>query len=149
MLSRKSRKFINHEIVCFGVGVCNLSHPAPTPRFVNVEQTHSERISTTPFLLWHFSLGDKTENCSAQFLAVCWIVHVEFKVHRLRDGFSVSNPLLLSQSLPTFIGHNLDKIRDALPAEQRMFTSYASIGASGQNAYARRKSLQFSLTIKT
>jgi hypothetical protein len=28
-----------------------------------------------PFLLWHFSLGDKSENCSAQFLAVCWIVH--------------------------------------------------------------------------
>ncbi len=65
-----------------------------------------------PFLLWHFSLGDKTENCSAQFLAVCWIVRVEFKVHRLRDGFSVSNALLLGQSLPTFIGHNLDKIGD-------------------------------------
>jgi hypothetical protein len=42
------------------------------------------------FLSSHFSLGDKIENCSAQFLAVCWIVHVEFKVHRLRDGFSVS-----------------------------------------------------------
>jgi hypothetical protein len=24
---------------------------------------------------------DKIENCSAQFLAVCWMVHVEFKVH--------------------------------------------------------------------
>ena len=59
-----------------------------------------------PFLLWHFSLGDKTENCSAQFLAVCWIVHVQFKVHRLRDGFSVSNALLLDQSLPAFVGHN-------------------------------------------
>ena len=42
------------------------------------------------FLPSHFSLGDKIENCSAQFLAVCWIVHVEFKVRRLRDGFSVS-----------------------------------------------------------
>ena len=72
----------------------------------------NERISTLPFLLWHFSLGDKIENCSAQFLAVCWIVRVEFKVHRLRDGFSVSNALLLDQSLPTFIGHNLDKIGD-------------------------------------
>jgi len=30
-----------------------------------------------PFLLWHFSPGDKIENCPAQFLAVCWIVHVE------------------------------------------------------------------------
>ena len=59
-----------------------------------------------PFLLWHFSLGDKIGNCSVQFLAVCWIVRVEFKVHRLRDGFSVSNALLLDQSLPTFIGHN-------------------------------------------
>ena len=65
-----------------------------------------------PFSLSHFSLGDKIENCSAQFLAVCWIVRVDFKVHRLRDGFSVSNALLLDQSLPAFIGHNLDKIGD-------------------------------------
>jgi len=63
-----------------------------------------------PFLHWHFSPGDKIENCPAQFLAVRWIVRVEFKVHRLRDGFSVSNALLLGQSLPAFIGHNLDKI---------------------------------------
>src|SRR6266852_1582506 len=67
---------------------------------------------TTPFLPSHFSPGNKIENCSSQFLAVCWIVRVEFKVHRLRDGFSVSNALLLSQSLPAFIGHNLDKIGD-------------------------------------
>jgi hypothetical protein len=60
----------------------------------------------------YISPGDKIENCSAQFLAVCWIVRVEFKVHRLRDGFSVSNALLLGQSLPAFIGHNLDKIGD-------------------------------------
>jgi hypothetical protein len=46
-----------------------------------------------PFLLSHFSLGDKIENCSAQFLAVCWFVRVDFKVHRIRDGFSVSNAL--------------------------------------------------------
>ena len=46
-------------------------------------------------MLWHFFPGDKIENCPAQFLAVCWIVHVEFKLHRLRDGFSVSNALLL------------------------------------------------------
>jgi len=58
-------------------------------------QKEKERISTTPFLLWHFSPGDKIENCSAQFLAVCWIVRVEFKVHRPRDGLSVSNALLL------------------------------------------------------
>ena len=57
----------------------------------------NERISTKPFLLWHFSPGDKLENCPAQFLAVCWIAHVEFKVHRLRDGFSVSNALLLDR----------------------------------------------------
>ena len=50
------------------------------------------------------------QNCSAQFLAVCWIVCVDFKAHRLRDGFSVSHALLLSQSIPTFIGHNLDKL---------------------------------------
>ena len=65
-----------------------------------------------PFLLWHFSPGDKIENCSAQFLAVCWIVRVEFKVQRPRDGLSVSNALLLDQSLPAFIGHNLDQIGD-------------------------------------
>jgi hypothetical protein len=29
-----------------------------------------------PFLLSHFSLGDKTGPCSAQFLAVCWIVRI-------------------------------------------------------------------------
>jgi hypothetical protein len=50
---------------------------------------------TLTLLLSDFSPGDKIENCSAQFLAVCWIAHVEFKVHRLRDGFSVSNALLL------------------------------------------------------
>jgi hypothetical protein len=76
----------------------------------NACQKENERISTTRFSLSHFSLGDKIENCSAQFLAVCWIVRVEFKVHRFRDGFSVSNALLLDQSLPAFIGHNLDKI---------------------------------------
>ena len=59
----------------------------------------NERISTTPFLLWHFSPGDKIENCSAQFLAVDWIAHVEFKVHRLRDRFSVRNALLLEISV--------------------------------------------------
>ena len=64
------------------------------------------RISATPFLLWHFSPGDKIEHCSAQFLAVCWIVRVEFKVQRPRDGLSVSNALLLDQSLPAFIGHH-------------------------------------------
>ena len=64
------------------------------------------------FLLSHFPTGDKIENCSAQFLAVCWIAHVEFKVHRFRDGFSVRNALLLDQSLPAFIGHDLDKIGD-------------------------------------
>ena len=63
-----------------------------------------------PFFLSHLSPSDKIENCSAQFLAVCWTVHVEFKLHRLRDDFSVSNALLLGQSLPAFIGHNLDKI---------------------------------------
>jgi hypothetical protein len=63
-----------------------------------------------PFLLSHFSPGDKIENCSAQFLAVCWIAHVEFKVHRIRDGFSVSNALLLDQSLSSAI-----KSRGGLP----------------------------------
>src|SRR4030095_10881505 len=57
----------------------------------------NERISTRPFLFSHFSPGNKIENCSAQFLPVCWTVHVEFKLHRLRDGFSVSNALLLDQ----------------------------------------------------
>jgi hypothetical protein len=41
-------------------------------------------------LLWHFSRSDKIENCPAQFLAVCWIVRVDFQVHCIRDGFSVS-----------------------------------------------------------
>ena len=74
--------------------------PGPRIALQNACQKENERISTMPFLLWHFSLGDKTENRPAQFLAVCWIAHVDFKVHRLRAGFSVSNALLLSQSLP-------------------------------------------------
>jgi hypothetical protein len=36
----------------------------------NACQKENERISTTPFLLGHFSPGDKIENCPAQFLAV-------------------------------------------------------------------------------
>jgi hypothetical protein len=70
------------------------------------QHNENERISTMPFLLSHFSPGDKIENCSAQFLAVCWIVHFEFKVHRLRDGFSVSNALVLKGSV--FYVGNLD-----------------------------------------
>ena len=69
---------------------------APRIALQNACQKENERFSIMPFLLSHFSLGDKIENCSAQFLAVCWIVHVEFKVHCLRDGFSVSNTLLLA-----------------------------------------------------
>ena len=68
-------------------------------RTTNASQKDNQRISTMLLLLWHFSPGDKIENCPAQFLAVCWFVRVEFKVHRVRDGFSVSNALLLGQSL--------------------------------------------------
>ena len=57
-----------------------------------VNKKHESTTEGSVFLLWHFPPGDKIENCPAQFLAVSWIVHVEFKVHRLRDGFSVSNP---------------------------------------------------------
>src|SRR5258707_2320508 len=53
----------------------------------NACQKMNERISTIPLLLSHFSPGDKIENCPAQFLAIRWIVRVEFKVHRLRHGF--------------------------------------------------------------
>ena len=73
----------------------HLLAPVTTPS----DRNNRERISTTPFLLWHFSPGDKIENCSAQFLAVCWIAHVEFKVRRLRDRFSVRNALLLEISV--------------------------------------------------
>src|SRR4029077_18617752 len=43
----------------------------------NACQKENEGISTRPFLLWHFFPGHKIENCSAQFLAVCWFVHFE------------------------------------------------------------------------
>jgi hypothetical protein len=59
----------------------------------------NERISTIAFLLSHFSPGDKIETCPAQFRAVCWIVRVDFKVLRLRDGFSVSIALVLKGSV--------------------------------------------------
>ena len=58
------------------------------------------------FLLSHFSPSDKIKNCPAQFLAVSWIVHVEFKLHRLRHGFSVSNALVSKGSV--FYVVNLD-----------------------------------------
>src|SRR4030095_3272476 len=35
----------------------------------NACQRENERISTMPFLLWHFSPGDKIENCPAQLSA--------------------------------------------------------------------------------
>ena len=73
----------------------------------NACQKENERISTKPFLLWHFSSGDKIENCSAQFLAVCWIVHVEFEVHRLRDGFGVSYQRLRGLARRTGVGRDL------------------------------------------
>jgi hypothetical protein len=50
-------------------------------QFYSTHFAMAREISTSPFLLRHFSPGDKIENCSSQFLAVCWIVHVEFKVH--------------------------------------------------------------------
>src|SRR5215831_15268670 len=87
-------------------------HAVGESQYKKASQNENERVSVTPFLLPPFSLGDKFENCSAQFLAVCWMVHVDFKVQRLRNRFGVSNALLLHQSLPTFIGHNLDKIGD-------------------------------------
>ena len=78
-------------------------------------------------MLWHFSPGDKIENCSAQLLAVCWIVHVEFKVHRLRDSFGVSNALLLGQSLLAFTGHNLDKIGDGTVLHRSYLFQFVSL----------------------
>src|SRR4029077_12506404 len=93
----------------------------------NACQKENERISTRPFLLSHFSSSDKIENCSAQFLAVCWILHVDFKIHRIRNGFSVSNALLLSQSLPAFIGHNLDKIGDGTLLQRRHLFQFVSL----------------------
>ena len=81
-----------------------------------------------PFLLWHFAPGDKIENCPAQFLAVCGIVRVEFKVQRLRDGLSVRDALLLDQSLPAFDGHNLDQIGDEpLPNPSLCFNSFSCL----------------------
>jgi hypothetical protein len=78
-------------------------------------------ISTRPFLLPHFSPGDKIENCPAQFLAVCWFVRVDFKVHRLRHGFSVSNALLSTHRSQRFICHNLDKIGEGNGSLKRPF----------------------------
>jgi hypothetical protein len=83
----------------------------------------NERISIMPFLLSDFSTGDKIENCSAQFLAVCWIVHVQSKVHRLRDGLSVSNAPLLDQSARLRAAKSLTH-RQAMMAGLRWETSF-------------------------
>jgi hypothetical protein len=58
-------------------------------------QKEKERISTTSFSLWHFSPGDKIENCPAQFLAVCWIVRVELSAKPVGVG-AVSRPSILA-----------------------------------------------------
>jgi hypothetical protein len=39
-------------------------------------------------LLSHFSPSDNTENCSAQFLSVCWIVHVELRTRASNSNFA-------------------------------------------------------------
>ena len=62
---------------------------------VNGFKKRTERISATPFLLWHFSPGNKIENCSAQFLAVCWIVHVELSAKPV-GVWAVSQPSILA-----------------------------------------------------
>src|SRR6476620_1817651 len=87
----------------------------------------SHERASMPFLLSHFSPGEKIENCSAQFLAVCWIVRVEFKVQRPRDGLSVSNALLLDQSLPALIGHNLDQIGDGTLLQRGHLFEFVSL----------------------
>ena len=45
----------------------DLSSSTRLPNSTERVQKENERISATPFLLWHFSPGDKIENCSAQF----------------------------------------------------------------------------------
>ena len=52
----------------------DLSSSTRPPNSTERVQKENERISATPFLLWHFSPGDKIENCSAQFLAVCSLI---------------------------------------------------------------------------
>jgi hypothetical protein len=97
------------------VNLRDLGEPLiPTDEQSCLAEREPENFNQAVFAL-AFSPSDKIENCSAQFFAVCWVVHIEFKVHRLRDGFSVGNALLLDQSLPAFIGHNLDKIGDGTP----------------------------------
>jgi hypothetical protein len=49
-----------------------------------------------PFLLWHFSPGYKIENCSAQFLSVCWIVRALEGIRIQRSIFPLFIVLCLS-----------------------------------------------------
>jgi len=49
-----------------------------------LSERERENFSHALFCFRIFLPANKIENCSAQFLAVCWIVRVEFKVHRLR-----------------------------------------------------------------
>jgi hypothetical protein len=60
------------------LGALNACMIADRETALNVIQKENERISAPPFMLWHFSPGDKIKNCSAQFLAVCWIVRLRF-----------------------------------------------------------------------
>jgi len=44
---------------------------------LNRFRNRTREFQLSPFLLWHFSPGDKIENCAAQFLAVCGIAVLE------------------------------------------------------------------------
>jgi len=67
----------------------------------NTCQKENERISIMPFLLWHFSTGDKIENCPAQcdfnfeFSRECMLTSNIAKQtsNPPLDGFAVANIL--------------------------------------------------------
>src|SRR4029453_4058853 len=75
-------------------------------------ENSSQRLKEAPFCFGIFLPATRSRTARRNFSRSAGLSMSRFKLHRLRDGFSVSNALLFGQSLPAFIGHNLDKIGD-------------------------------------
>jgi hypothetical protein len=94
-----------------------------------------------PFLLWHFSLGDKTKNCSAQFLAVRWIIHVEFKArHFANTSPGIAGGILLGP-------RGVDLISDTLPFGRLWYGEPNAIGYTKYRSRSHDAVIRFTMTL--
>ena len=86
-------------------------------------ENSSQRLREAPFCFGIFLPATRSRIARRNFSRSAGLSASSLKVHRFRDGFSVSNALLLSQSLPAFIGHNLDKIGEGTVSKEAICSS--------------------------